>query len=302
MGTPPRERGEILRRAYELIIWRCLSGRRRLRSPSESIVRPAIATEARSAPDRVRANVLVLPMTLVVTAGAERPFEGLVGQEFAVVPKPCIDRLSALGCSVSVTMSRQDALRVDEVLLGVDGVVLLGGEDVDAARWGGREGDCILPDLNRDALEFAVVEHALGLRIPLLGICRGAEVLNVALGGSLIRDLEPTVYGRHKSEDGGLIGHDVTVSDEFANLAGWPTRMEVASAHHQAINRLGDELKAVAWDGVGLVEAAVGRSLPVLAVQWHPEFMSNAYPAGTLPFAWLASQLRAVDAIADARD
>ena len=167
------------------------------------------------------------------------------------------------------------------------GLLMTGGDDIHPHCWDASEAldDTAHPDPARDALEIPAVRAAWALGLPILGICRGEQLLNVALGGSLIQDLpkrlqiESGLHNRGTSQVPEL-AHTVQVAADsrLATLVGAP-EIEVNSRHHQAVLRLGQGLKAVAWhrsplpQGEGLVEAieAESRDRWVLGVQWHPE-------------------------------
>lgn len=240
-----------------------------------------------------RPTILILGMPALTDETSSWGLSRIPGHAFSLVPNSCVDRLRRLGCSVSVLTSETSEADLDEALESVDGVLLLGGEDVEATRWGGTAADCVTPNPERDAFEFAVAERALARRLPALGICRGAQILNVVLGGTLIGHLEPDGHGPHTADTGGLLTHAVTVDPAFATGSEWPAEIEVASGHHQAIDCIAPGLRAVAQDPHGVIEAVVGDELPVLAVQWHPEFMADSEQAGWLPFEWLARQVGA---------
>jgi putative glutamine amidotransferase len=157
------------------------------------------------------------------------------------------------------------------VVARLDGLVIAGGPDVEPGRYGAeRDPRTGPPARERDAWELALVEAALAAGVPLLGICRGMQLLNVALGGTLVQHLPghaevPGVFGRHavKPVPGTL----------YAALV--PEEMSVPTFHHQAVERLGAGLVACAYAGDGTVEAVelpsgVGGAW-VLGVQWHPE-------------------------------
>ncbi|MBV7695401.1 gamma-glutamyl-gamma-aminobutyrate hydrolase family protein [Streptomyces sp. TRM70350] len=150
----------------------------------------------------------------------------------------------------------------------LDGLVIAGGPDVDPSRYGAeRDARCGPPARERDAWELALIEAALAARVPLLGICRGMQLLNVALGGTLVQHLDGHaevvgVFGRHavKPVPGTL----------YAGVV--PEETSVPTYHHQSVDRLGTGLVASAHAVDGTVEAV---ELPgehwVLGVQWHPE-------------------------------
>lgn len=186
----------------------------------------------------------------------------------------------------------------DADLTGVDGVVLPGGGDVDPARYGG---DTAAPcyDVNpaQDTLDLEIARAARARGIPILGVCRGLQVLNVAFGGTLIEDL-PVSSVRHTPGSDGCGGlewtwHPVTVA------AGSRLRAEVdadeisvASGHHQAIGRLGEGLVATAVAHDGVIEAIEHRDAPIIAVQWHPEADGTPALLAAAPFAAFADMVR----------
>ncbi|TDC13348.1 gamma-glutamyl-gamma-aminobutyrate hydrolase family protein [Streptomyces sp. 8K308] len=152
----------------------------------------------------------------------------------------------------------------------VDGLVIAGGPDVDPARYGAaRDPRTGPPAAARDAWELALIEAALAAGLPLLGICRGMQLLNVALGGTLRQHLDG-----HQGRPGSFVDHEVTPvpGSLLAGLLS-PTPLAVPTHHHQAVAVLGAGLTATAHAADGSVEAL---ELPtaesfVLGVQWHPE-------------------------------
>jgi gamma-glutamyl-gamma-aminobutyrate hydrolase PuuD len=169
-------------------------------------------------------------------------------------------------------LSVEDARRL---LSRLDGVVLSGGPDVDPGRYGAdAHAATSVPRSERDELEATLVEAARREQLPTLAICRGLQVLNVARGGTLLQHL-PDVVGDAShapvANDHGL--HDVRVQPGtlLAKAVGWE-RSGVPTAHHQAIDRLGEGLVASAWADDGTIEGVEDPSIPfLLGVQWHPE-------------------------------
>jgi gamma-glutamyl-gamma-aminobutyrate hydrolase PuuD len=155
------------------------------------------------------------------------------------------------------------------------GLLLTGGTDVDPGLYGESAApETDSPDKERDAVEAALIDEALARDVPVLAICRGMQILNVHLGGSLIQHLPSAVRHVRRTPDRGLPAHRViiepgTMLASIAHKESW----EVNSRHHQAVGRLGNGLRVCAKDAEdGTVE---GIELPgrryVLAVQWHPE-------------------------------
>jgi putative glutamine amidotransferase len=165
----------------------------------------------------------------------------------------------------------------ERVLDGLDGLIITGGRDVDPASYGQRPHPATdEPDAanrERDALEFALVDGAIRRGMPLLGICRGAQVINVALGGTLHQHL-PDVIGHTHHQQGNAVFSTSAVrtvpGTRLAALIG--DSSDAQCYHHQAIDRLGEGLIVSAQDTDGVIEAVEipGASF-VLAVQWHPE-------------------------------
>jgi putative glutamine amidotransferase len=155
------------------------------------------------------------------------------------------------------------------------GLLLTGGSDVDPLLYGERPApETEPPDPDRDAAEAALIDDALARDLPLLAICRGLQILNVHLGGSLIQHLPTAARHVRRTPDKSMPAHPVAIEPGtlLASIAGSET-WEVNSRHHQAIARLAPGLRVCARDPEdGTIEAV---ELPlrrfVLAVQWHPE-------------------------------
>ncbi len=139
-----------------------------------------------------------------------------------------------------------------------DAIVLTGGEDVDPALYGGAENyphrDEIFADADR--AQVSLVREAVAESVPLIGICRGMQVINVALGGDLVQHLDEGGHVSDGPADGPMLTHDVDLE---------PT------SHHQAVGRVGRGLRVAARADDGTIEAVEHGSAPLWAVQWHPE-------------------------------
>jgi len=159
-------------------------------------------------------------------------------------------------------------------LLGFDGLVLMGGTDVNPALYGEERGpETDEPDDARDQLECSLIEEALVRDLPILGICRGLQILNVQHGGSLVQHMEG--HQVRTPENRGLPVHSVAIEPgtHLAVIAGPKLKWEVNSRHHQAIARVGEGLVISARDPRdGTIEAVERPDKRfVVAVQWHPE-------------------------------
>jgi len=166
----------------------------------------------------------------------------------------------------------------DEALDLVDGLLLVGGADVEAARYGERpHASAEPPQRVRDAVEIALVRRAHARGVPVLGVCRGAQVINVALGGTLWQHLPETHGGDdHRRTVGRFEGNDHTVlltPGSRAAAAAGERRHRVLSHHHQGIRDVGEGLLASGFADDGVVETVESApSAPwMLGVQWHPE-------------------------------
>jgi putative glutamine amidotransferase len=166
---------------------------------------------------------------------------------------------------------------IPEALDAIDALILPGGGDVDPAHYGGVRHEAnygISPE--RDGFELALARSALARRdLPILCICRGMQLLNVALGGDLVSHI-PDHYGEkvaHRHPELKPVVHPVRIDPEsrLGRILG-ATELVVHSVHHQAVGRLGAGLRAVAWSPDGVIEAVESANHRFLmAVQWHPE-------------------------------
>jgi len=191
-----------------------------------------------------------------------------------------------------------DEDEIDDVLDRLDGVLFTGGGDISPKLYGAEPEETVRGVReSRDVFELALARKAHGRRIPVLAICRGLQVVNVAFGGTLVQDL-PTHADVH---DHDIIGErvyeahlDLTV-DEGSRLAGivGAGPQHINSIHHQAVDRLGDGLSVTARAADGTIEAIEhdDSSWPLIAVQWHPEFlaMANHGPSNELFSAFVES-------------
>ena len=167
---------------------------------------------------------------------------------------------------------------IEETLDALDGIVFSGGADLDPETYGApthAETNGLRPE--RDRAEFALLTAALERDMPVLAICRGSQVLNVARGGDLVQHLPEVVGGdQHKETPGVFADHDVTVEPgtTLGSLLG--DRAPVKSHHHQGFGRIGEGLKPVAWAEDGTLEAFEDPERQfAVGVLWHPEAGSD---------------------------
>jgi putative glutamine amidotransferase len=162
----------------------------------------------------------------------------------------------------------------EDVVKRVDGVLLTGGGDLDPALYGAEPHATFeAAEPGRDAFDIALVKAAVAANLPVLAICRGMQVLNVARGGALIQHLPEAVGHKGHAPETGIVGaHRVQIS--ATSLVGkiLGDSADVPTYHHQAVSRLGKGLSAVAWAEDQVVEAVELQGHRFgLAVQWHPE-------------------------------
>lgn len=190
---------------------------------------------------------------------------------------PYIRVVDALGGSALLLTPAHEPASIEQILDLSSGLVLTGGEDVEPRRYG-QEPHPKLGATNpdRDRMELAAVRGALDRDLPVLAICRGMQLLNVALGGTLYQDLPTDLDGDLLHEQEAPVGdgwHSARV-DPASRLASIfdETQLFINSFHHQAIREPGDGLRPVAWAEDGVIEAVEGPDHQwVFGVQWHPE-------------------------------
>jgi len=202
---------------------------------------------------------------------------------------------------------------LDEVLDGIDALVLAPGRDIEPRRYG-REPDALLAatDPRRDEFELALAPAALRRGMPVLGVCRGMQVLNVALGGTMVQDLrlEPR-WREHPSDPGWPLWrrmeqsslvqaeipehprHPVAIAQpSILHTALGATEATVNSFHHQAIDELAADLRATAVAPDGVIEAIELAGAPVLGVQWELQEEARIDPRWMAVFEWLIDAAR----------
>lgn len=207
-----------------------------------------------------------------VTAYAQPARWGVWDLPAVLVPRAYVEAIErAGGRAVLVPPSEHG---VDEVLDGLDGVVFSGGADVSPEHYGQEpHPKTDEPQRHRDLGELTLMNAAMERDLPMLAICRGFQLLNVARGGDLIQHLPEAVgHDAHKEVPGVFSEHPVEVREgtRLAGLLG--PRSDVPSHHHQAIGQLGEGLVESAWAADGTLEAVEDPAKPfVVGVQWHPE-------------------------------
>ena len=175
-----------------------------------------------------------------------------------------------------------DPARAADIMAAAGGLLLTGGEDVDPSLYGApRHPSVRETNLQRDHTELALLACARERRLPVLAICRGLQLLNVALGGTLVQDLpsqRPSAVEHDRSDDRMSRTHGVTiVAGSRLGGAASATAMAVNSGHHQAVDRLAPALRVTATAADGVIEAVEVDDPDwwVVAVQWHPEDLTT---------------------------
>lgn len=159
--------------------------------------------------------------------------------------------------------------------LSCDGLLLCGGGDLESTLFGQPNLGSDPPDLERDRAELELFRAFYQAGKPILGICRGMQVINVALGGDLIQDLPPESLPFHGRSKHDLIHPLRSAEGSLLHRLYGPT-FAVNSFHHQAVGRLGDGLVAIAWAESGFAEAIQHKIAPILGFQFHPERLTGA--------------------------
>jgi putative glutamine amidotransferase len=214
--------------------------------------------------------------------GGRRPLIGLTtyleraaclvwDTEFALLHRVYVDMVAAAG-GVPVLLPPVQ-VGAEEMVGALDGLIFTGGSDIDPAGYGEVRHPATVSRPYRDDAEFRLVHSALARDLPVLGVCRGLQLINVALGGSLTQHLPEAVGHRGHAPSPGVFGSNRVRLTEGSRLAGIVgTECEVHCHHHQALDRVAPGLEVVGWSEDGTVEAVelTGPRFG-LAVQWHPE-------------------------------
>jgi gamma-glutamyl-gamma-aminobutyrate hydrolase PuuD len=213
------------------------------------------------------------PPLIGVTSYAQEASWGVWRRPAALLPRAYLRAVQAAG-GVAVLLPPQPPAGAERALAALDGLVLSGGADLDPAAYhAAPHPSSEPPEPERDQWELALADLAISGGLPTLGVCRGMQVLNVALGGDLDQHLpDRPGAGPHRGAAGVFAEQEIRVQpgSMLATILGGAGA--VRCYHHQAVRRLGRGLRPVAWAGDGTVEAveADGAGF-LLGVQWHPE-------------------------------
>ena len=219
------------------------------------------------------------PVRIGICTALERARWTVWDQEAYLLSRSYADALREAGAiAFMLPPDPRVAAEPDSALDALDGLILAGGADIDPASYGAeRHPKTLNTRPERDRVEIALARRALERELPLLGICRGMQLLNVALGGTLIQHLPDSLgHAEHRRSLGSFDDADHAVRLEPGSLAAHAaggTHHATKSHHHQGVDRLGEGIVASGWSVLDdLVEAIeVPSARWALGVQWHPE-------------------------------
>ena len=190
--------------------------------------------------------------------------------------------IAAGGVPVFLPLSLDPA----EIIPRLDGILMSGGADIDPKRYGAEpEPELQSIEPARDEFELKILEQVYECELPIAGICRGLQILNVHAGGSLYQDVPPHSV-RDKAPSTRV--HDITTEKGSILEKLYGEKLEVNSLHHQSIKTLGRHFSASATSNDGIVEGIEHSQLPIVAVQWHPEMLDTRDSDPI--FRWLVSK------------
>ena len=226
-----------------------------------------------------------VPHVLLLHLRTSRPHDPDFQARLDVLNRSALAAVGGLGVTGELLAAGESPLAATLAAVDrADAVVVMGGEDVHP-RWYG--GAATYPaqgahDPVADEAQLAAIRRCVSTGTPLLGLCRGHQLLNVALGGTLVQHL-PTAERHRASGEDPFVSHHVRLLDDGLVEDDQPglgqdvdVTRPVSCTHHQAVDRLGEGLQVAARSADGVVEAVVGVSSPVTGIQWHPEHPADA--------------------------
>jgi putative glutamine amidotransferase len=204
--------------------------------------------------------------------------------------KNYVDALSGVGVEPTVSLTETEFSRYD-------GLLIPGGGDIEPSFFGQENDGSEDIDPELDKTQFALLEAFVNERKPVLGICRGHQVINVYLGGDLIQDLPNARTTHTRDENDNDRVHLTTAKPDTFLSELYGTEFAVNSSHHQGLGKLGKGLTAIQHSPDGVTECVIHDTLPIVGVQWHPERMCFAHRRadtvdGEILFRWWVSRIR----------
>ena len=236
--------------------------------------------------------IIFLSMGLLSAEARRKPVIGIApgysGANSSIVNRSYTDAVYRAGGIPVILPQVNDEAAAAEILSRLDGVLFTGGVDINPEYYGETVlNDSVEIDGHRDTLDVTYARTALGLRLPILAICRGEQMMNVVLGGSLYQDLpaqKPSEIAHRQSPSLTQATQKISVTkgSMLHRIMGKDV-LEVNSAHHQGIKVLGEGLIASAFSEDGIIEAFESPNGPFFcAVQWHPEWLYPSVDATAL--------------------
>jgi putative glutamine amidotransferase len=193
---------------------------------------------------------------------------------------------TALALRLAGAIPARISVRHSQNIEFIDALIVGGGDDIDPKYYEGETNNKDKIDIKRDQLEIDWVKKALRKTIPLIGICRGAQLINVVSGGSLFQDIR-SLRQRTDNRPGLLPTKQVQVSKGSLLARILNTRhLRVNSLHHQSIRMTGANLKVVGWDLDNITQALESKEDNIIGLQWHPEYLIYL-PSQFAIFRWL---------------
>lgn len=194
------------------------------------------------------------------------------GQSWFYVSRKYIESIREAG-GTPLILPFQDVSVAEKI----DGLLLSGGVDIDPYRFGQTPRGVGHIDPERDEFEISLAQAAVRRKIPVLGICRGIQILSVSFGGTILQDIGET-HLKHVQDAPCWYGsHSVTMSGRLGEIYG-EERISVNSFHHQAVRKIPKGFSNNARSEDGLIEGMSSKSGFAVGVQWHPEWMTEKYP------------------------
>lgn len=228
-----------------------------------------------------RLALLLATVSVICSAYGQKPIIGISSGLSKSTVKASDTYIIAVekagGIPLVIPLITSDRM-AEEIISRLDGIVMTGGEDVNPAYYGEEAiNDSVEVNFRRDSSDMRIIRTAQKLRKPMLGICRGMQIINVCMGGALYQDL-PTQHPssvRHRQKEAAVIDtHGVGLKKGSRLHAMLGDSIRVNSKHHQAVRKAGKHLKITGWAEDGIAETCEGKN--ITCVQFHPEaFIKN---------------------------